>query len=337
MKNILKKYIYYRTYYLSLCKKIFSYSNHPLVSVIIPVYNAEHYIKECLDSLINQTLYPDEIICIDDGSNDNSLNILKQYEAKYKIIHVISIQHSSAGAARNIGLAIARGKYLAILDADDIYHHTLLFKQVVQAEYYNADIAVCRSNLLTTENNITPLNWSIYDSILPLKDVFSLNDFYLYSFQAFKGWTWDKIFRRSFIEKYNLKFQNIRSTNDALFCFMAIHLANSITITDEILVTHRQHNSSLESTRDKDPLCFINAIKKIKHDLNKYNLYDKVKKSFMNWVAEFCFWQLSTLSYENRKRAIIALNDEIIPNLLKADTNIFYNNIIEKLKNIILQ
>lgn len=243
-------------------QKNFSYSNHPLVSVIIPVYNAEHYIKECLDSLINQTLYPDEIICIDDGSNDNSLNILKQYEAKYKIIHVISIQHSSAGAARNIGLAIARGKYLAILDADDIYHHSLLFKQVVQAEYYNADIAVCRSNLLTTENNITPLNWSIYDSILPLKDVFSLNDFYLYSFQAFKGWTWDKIFRRSFIEKYNLKFQNIRSTNDALFCFMAIHLANSITITDEILVTHRQHNSSLESTRDKDPLCFINAIKK---------------------------------------------------------------------------
>lgn len=82
---------------------------------------------------------------------------------------------------------------------------------------------------------------------------------------------------------------------------------------------------------------FYKCNKKIKHELNKYNLYDKVKKSFMNWVAEFCFWQLSTLSYENRKRAIIALNDEIIPNLLKADTNIFYNNIIEKLKNIILQ
>lgn len=89
------------------------------VSVIIPVYNVEKYLEECLDSIINQTLKEIEIICIDDGSTDSSLNVLENYKKKDKRIIVLQQQNLGAGAARNKGLDLARGKYLSFLDADD--------------------------------------------------------------------------------------------------------------------------------------------------------------------------------------------------------------------------
>lgn len=91
------------------------------VSIIIPVYNAEETISKCLESAITQTVFPKEIICIDDGSTDRSLDILSTYAEKYKYISVIAQENSGAGPARNRGLEIARGKFVCFLDADDCY------------------------------------------------------------------------------------------------------------------------------------------------------------------------------------------------------------------------
>lgn len=90
-------------------------------SVIIPVYNVEKYLIECLDSVVNQTLKSIEIICINDGSTDNSLKILQKYALKYKNIVLISQENRGAGAARNKALKIANGEYVAFMDADDYY------------------------------------------------------------------------------------------------------------------------------------------------------------------------------------------------------------------------
>ena len=93
--------------------------NEIKVSVIIPVYNTENYLRECLDSVLAQTLREIEVICVDDGSTDNSLNILKEYQNKDTRIVVLTQENRSAGAARNYGLSIAKGKYLSFLDSDD--------------------------------------------------------------------------------------------------------------------------------------------------------------------------------------------------------------------------
>ena len=93
----------------------------PKVSVIIPVYNVEKYIGECLDSVINQTLKEIEIICVDDGSTDNSLNILKEYAKKDKRLIIISRENKGVGYSRNQGIEIARGEYIAFMDPDDYY------------------------------------------------------------------------------------------------------------------------------------------------------------------------------------------------------------------------
>ena len=98
----------------------------PKVSVIIPVYNVEKYLRECLDSVVNQTLKDIEIICINDGSPDNSLAILEEYAKKDSRIIVISQENSGVSTARNVGIDLAKGDYLYFIDADDYAEPDLL-------------------------------------------------------------------------------------------------------------------------------------------------------------------------------------------------------------------
>ena len=94
--------------------------------MIVPVYNTSAYLRECLDSIINQTLKEIEVICVDDGSVDGSLDILKEYAKKDKRFTIITQQNTSAGAARNAGLAVAKGEYLSFLDSDDFFAPEML-------------------------------------------------------------------------------------------------------------------------------------------------------------------------------------------------------------------
>lgn len=93
--------------------------NKPIVSIVIPVCNVEKYLRECLDSVINQTMTELEIICVDDGSNDNSLSILKEYENKDNRIIVISKENSGYGNTMNVGMDKATGEYIGIVESDD--------------------------------------------------------------------------------------------------------------------------------------------------------------------------------------------------------------------------
>ena len=115
---------------------------NPEISVIIPIYNGEKYLKECLDSVINQTFKDIEIICVNDGSTDDTSKILNFYSKKDNRIIIINQPNSGAGAARNNALKIATGKYLSILDADDIFETNMLEIAYHKAEKFKADITV---------------------------------------------------------------------------------------------------------------------------------------------------------------------------------------------------
>lgn len=93
--------------------------NTPLVSIVIPVYNVELYLRECLDSVISQTYHNLEIICVNDGSPDNSLSILEEYAAKDSRIRIISQENAGISVARNTGMDVATGEYIYFLDSDD--------------------------------------------------------------------------------------------------------------------------------------------------------------------------------------------------------------------------
>ena len=117
--------------------------NQPKVSVIIPVYNAEKYLRECLDSVVNQTLREIEIICVDDGSTDASLEILEEYAAKDNRVKVLRQQNQYAGVARNNGMAAASGEYYMFLDADDFFEPELLEELYTKAAELRADVCLC--------------------------------------------------------------------------------------------------------------------------------------------------------------------------------------------------
>ena len=117
-------------------------SNKTAVSVIIPAWNASSYLRQCLDSVTSQTLTDIEIICVDDGSTDDTSDILCEYAEKDTRISVIRQENRGAGAARNNALKYAKGKYLSFLDADDFFEPEMLEKSYAAAEKNQADIVV---------------------------------------------------------------------------------------------------------------------------------------------------------------------------------------------------
>ncbi len=282
------------------------------VSVIIPVYNSEKYLRECLDSIINQTLKEIEIICIDDGSTDNSLDILKSYAAKDRRIIILQQRNLGAGAARNAGLKIAKSKYLSFLDADDFFEKNMLKKAYDKCELDKAQICVFRSKEFDNKDKkFLLMTWSIRKRFLPRKIPFSPIDISKHIFQVFNGWAWDKLYDREFIQQNKLRFQEIRTTNDAYFVFTANVLASRITVLNDILAYHRVNtNTSLSVTREKSWDCCYKAITAIKRELIKQSLYDVYKQSYINWALHFCIWNACTLKGNSKKYLLESLQEK---------------------------
>ena len=249
---------------------------YPRVSVIIPVYNNENYISDCLDSLLNQTLREIEIICIDDGSTDNSLSILNKYAEMDNRIIILKQKNKGGGTARNYGMSIAKGEYLSFLDSDDFFDQNLLYDTVNAADNTLADIVVF---LFKTYN----ISSNIYNNISDgfIKDNFQSLLFNYHSnpnkfFQSFNAAPWNKLFRHSFIKKNGLYFQDNKRANDLFFTVCSFVSAKNIYFLNETLVYYRVGLlTNCQSTNALFPFDFYKALLAIKKFL-------KEKKFFQN-------------------------------------------------------
>ena len=271
----------------------------PKISIIIPVYNAEKYLYDCLDSLINQTLKNTEIICIDDGSTDNSYEILCEYATKDNRFIILQQENKSAGAARNKGMEIAKGEFLAFLDADDFFEHDMLEITLNKIEKTQADFVIFNSNQFDDKTKqFVDSDWFVIYDFFPNEDTFNYSQISGNIFKSIVGWAWDKLYRTSFVKKHNLRFQEQRTTNDALFVFSALFLASKISLlkNDKKLVHHRINNSfSLENTRSKSWMCFYNMLIALKERLIKENKFNELEHDFINYALHFSIWNLNTL------------------------------------------
>lgn len=171
------------------------------ISIIIPVYNVAKYLPECLESILNQTFQDFEVICVNDGSKDNSLEILEEYGKKDNRIKIITKENGGAGSARNKGLEFAEGKYIQFLDGDDYFEPQMLEKLYNLAKEYKAEISVCSSRKVDDEGNITESrnpNSPINLDRTPFKRLFSKKDFSDEIFSLIGTIPWNKLYKKGF-------------------------------------------------------------------------------------------------------------------------------------------
>ena len=275
----------------------------PKVSVIVPVYSVEAYLRECIDSIVNQTLKDIEILLVDDGSTDESLHILREYENRDPRVRVFSQEHINAGAARNHGLSYATGEYLSFLDADDFFEPDMLEKAYMEAVKKNAEVVVFRSDAFKMESrSYEEQNFTIKDNNLPDVMPFSAMDIEKDFFYSFVGWAWDKLFLREFVLDKGICFQEHRTTNDLMFTYSALACAKRITILDDVLVHHRTPiSTSLEATRAQSYSCFYDALIGLREWLEKHGLYKHYERDYINYCLGFSLENLMFLKGSAKK------------------------------------
>ena len=267
----------------------------PLVSVIIPAYNAEDYISQCLSSVLSQTLSDIEVIVVDDGSTDRTASIVKELTHRDGRIRLIRQENQCAGVARNKGMEVAEGKYLYFLDADDWIEPDSLEKLCSSAESLGSDIVVARSEGF---DNQTGETWLIDYALngVPFDTLIRPSFYVDRLFQRFMGWPWDKLYRAEFIQSSGLLFQPLRTTNDAYFVFCSLMLAGGVSCVDKVLFHHRANNrKSLEGTRSKSWHCAIEAMWAIAKKIAEQPESTRLMESYNNWVLNYSYWSLNTL------------------------------------------
>ena len=276
------------------------------------VDNASDYLHQCMDSIVGQTLKDIEIICVDDGSTDNSLDILKEYEQKDKRVKVIQQKNAGAGAARNNGLSIATGEYLSFLDSDDFFEPDMLEKAYEKAKGSNAQIVVFRSDQYREDlKEFVQVKWTLHEKQLPPYRPMNFRSFTGNVFRVFVGWAWDKLFERKFVEENHLKFQELRTSNDMLFVFSAIAFAQRIEIEDVILAHQRRNNpKSLSNTREKSWECFRMALNALKDALTAHGNFWEFEQDYINYALHFSLWNLDTITGPNKERLYNKLKNE---------------------------
>ncbi len=299
------------------------------ISVIIPVFNAEKYIRKCLDSILDQTCKDLEVICVDDGSTDRSLDILREYENADRRVKVLSQENAGAGAARNKGLEYASGEFLSFLDSDDFFEPDMYERVLEKAEQYQADFVVFGSDqYYTDQDTFKSVNWVIRHKEIPPYQPFSYRSLTGNVFKTFVGWAWDKLYRKSFIDRWNLRFQEQRTSNDLFFVFSALVLAEKIAVDPQIYAHQRRDSAaSLSKTRENSWWCFHDALIELKNLLIKEDIYWELEQDYINYALHFTLWNYNSLAEPTKTTLYEKLKKEWLKEfgIIGKEADYFYN------------
>lgn len=197
------------------------------VSVIIPVYNVENYIEECVESVINQTLKEIEIIIVNDGTKDNSIKKIEKYLSNPRVI-LINKENGGVSSARNTGLKIARGEYISFIDSDDFIEPTMLEKLYNEGE--GMDIVFSNFARIDEFGNIE-IEKNNFEN-LEIKE-----GSYFYNIEL--GYIWNKIYNHKFLKEYNIKFKENMLMEDLLFSLKVFSIAKKVKYLDKVYYYYR--------------------------------------------------------------------------------------------------
>lgn len=263
------------------------------VSVIIPVYNVENYLRKCLNSLVNQTLKDIEIIVVNDGTLDNSQEIIDEYVKKYpkKVVSIIQ-ENGGQGAARNTGLLHAKGEYIGYVDSDDYVEENMYEELYKKAKEEDSDIVICG-------NNVVKENYELFSK----EDVDK-------EFLLGKMAVWNKIYKKNIIVDNKIQFRSKVWYEDLDFTMKVYFSSKKISYVDKPLYNYLlREGSTMNNNNIKRNLELIEAFDSLIDYCKDKKIYNKVKDEieFLCIYHMYIFAITRVLNTNNNYKAKIAI------------------------------
>lgn len=301
----------------------------PKISVVIPIYNVEQYLKECIDSVINQTLNDIEIILVDDGSTDNSPAICDEYAKNDNRIKVVHKENGGLGKAYNVGISCATAPYIGIVESDDWAEPDMFESLYKLALEHNADVVKSRWYYYWTTPEIKNIISDEY-KIFPKNQV--INAIQYPKLVLIKPTIWSAIYKKEFLDEYNIKFLETpgASYQDSSFAFKAAAAAKRLVLTDKAYIHYRKdnENASVKSKGKVYAICdeyaevdrFLNNNPDIKNYIEPYKW--QMQFGGYNWNIERIADQFKEeFAIEMRKTFLELQNNKPVMDIFLSNIN----------------
>lgn len=273
----------------------------PSISIIVPVYNAEKYLEACLESLENQTLSDIEIICIDDGSTDESFEILKRHAQKDTRLRLYAQENAGVSAARNRGLDLVQGRYVMFVDSDDIIAAQACELLMKQAQSHHSEIIVFAGKTFPTTKwkdscwATRTVHYSASESVFAL-----LNEAGSIPLMC------NKLYANALIKRTNARFNtSLKLGEDHAFQMNIFPFAHGISYLNECLYFYRGHDESAVNQANQDwdeqARLHLEIVKYVIASWQKLNIIAKYNEALLRWVSDFFFDAARKCSFNTRQ------------------------------------
>lgn len=269
------------------------------LSVVVPVHNGGEFLRSALQSIQNQSFCDFEVVCVDDGSTDNTPEILEEFCSQDSRFRFLTTNNFGAGAARNVGMRVAKGSHYYFLDADDILMPEAFQVMAESVDRFDPDVLVFKYRELNHKSGrIGSRNLGVQDwcaqfdfSHKPPEDTI---------FQVATPEAWIRLFRAQFINSHELCFQEIPRTNDLFFSWSAMAIAESVVFLNRPLLFHRiARGASLQDSNDLTPMAPVEALHAVANRLStQLSQSEDLTRSFVNAAVSVGKYHLSRLETE---------------------------------------
>lgn len=293
--------------------------NNALVSIIVPVYNAERFLARCIESILNQSYKNIEVLLINDGSKDNSGDICEYYAKKDNRVKVIHQKNSGPSVARNVGIEQSKGEYIQFVDSDD-YVDNDMTESLVREMEENIDIVLCGFKCLLSNNNKDVFKTNIYPKTCLTKYEF-LNQFGILFKDFYINYIFNKLYRRDIITNYNIRFDpSVGWGEDLLFNISYFNQCKMISIIDKLLYNYNKMNDqSITSSFNKDLFMYkqkmYDCVRKFLIENNSYSgLNKKIVEEKYAYSVIVCLENLIYSDINYNKEEFKVKIEEIIKN-----------------------
>lgn len=298
-------------------------NTQPRVSIVIPVYNAAPYLHQCLDSVTGQTWKNLDIVCVNDGSVDESLNILNEYAERDSRIRVFTKDNEGKGAAsaRNMGLENAMGDYIQFLDSDDFFEPDMIEALVSKAIATGAEVVICRGQTFNDElQRVT--------GVLPHPDLqyapdvpaFNWKEVPDYICEIADNYAWNKLFKRQLLTDNDLRFTPIPISDDQDISMIAPIVAEKVAVVNRTLINYRVGTGTSQcDSQTRHPEAAYEGCYTVVKKLKELGVWADVRQSYLNVVIRLMREYFDRMTeYDKIEFLYRKYNEEIFP-LLEAE------------------